>query len=146
MKWVVPASLVLGTLLAGCSEDPANPNLLAPKVIVQPRPDGNATIYVHSAFGEHEYDRIVLRVDNETVLDLLGVYSLEERVNASGFFLHVSAEANEEQFEMRGRVDLDIGRDRARVSLLGVDGEWDGPRNFGLPFTAVLERVRPEDS
>lgn len=143
---VVTGTLLLGTLLAGCSDDPANPNLLAPKVLVQARPDGNATVYVHSAFGEHDYDWISLGVDNQTVRNVSGVFSLEENVPGSGFFLHVRAAANDEQFEVRGRVDLEPDRRRARVSFLDPEGEWDGPRSFDLPFTTVLGRVRPEDA
>lgn len=146
MKAVVPASLLLGMVLAGCADDPANPNLLAPKVLVQPRPDGNVTVYVHSAFGEHDYDWLSLSLDNHTLANRTAAFSLEEQVRGEGFFLHVQASAAGETFEVRARVDLDLARDKARVALLDPDGEWNEPRAYNLPFEAILGRVRPEVS
>ena len=141
------ATLLLGAALAGCTAgDPANPNFLAPKVLLQPRPDGNVTIYVHSAFGEHDYDWMDLRVDNVSVANRTHAFSMEEDVASTGFFLTVRAGAGGEVYELTGRVDVDPSRQKARVSFLDKEGRWDDPRSFNLPLERILDRVTDEES
>ena len=148
MKVVSLASVVLGSVLAGCTlgGTSGNPNLLAPKVILQAWPDGNLTVYVHSAFGEHDYDWLALAVDNQTVANRTGVYSMEERVPATGFFLTVRAGAADQVYELQARVDVDRTQERARVAFLDARGEWDDPRSFNLPVERILDRVTVEAS
>lgn len=145
VKAVSLASVLLGATLAGCAVDgdPANPNLLAPKVLLQPRSDGGVTVFVHSAFGDHDYDWMTLAVDNVTVANRTQAFSLEERIPSTGFFLTVRAGAGEQVYEMRGRVDVDPSGERARVALLDGDGEWDDPRTFNLPMERILGRAAP---
>src|SRR5688572_30547338 len=80
--------------LAGCAGPDggsANPNLLAPKVVVGARPDGNVTVFVHGAFREQLYEWVLVRVDNATLSNLSWAFSSEERVDRPGFFLEVEA-------------------------------------------------------
>lgn len=142
MKAVSLASLMLGATMAGCAlGDPANPNLLAPKVLLEPRSDGGLTVFVHSAFGDHDYDWISLAVDNVTVANRSQAFSLEERVPSNGFFLTVHARAGEQVYGMSGRVDADPEAGRVRVALVDEEGGWDDPRTFNLPLERILERV-----
>ena len=143
VKVVSLATVLLGGMLAGCTLDgtPTNPNLLAPKVILQAWPDGNLTVYVHSAFGEHDYDWLALAIDNETVANRTDAYSLEERVPTTSFFLTVRAGAADQVYELQARVDVDDERERARVAFLDAGGEWADPRTFSLPVERILDRV-----
>lgn len=134
-------TVVFAALLAGCGAGPGNPNQLAPKVLVHPWPDGNVTVYVHSAFGEHDYEWITVDVDNATVADANGTYSLEARVPSDGFFLAVRAGASEEVFEARARLDVGPSADKMRVAIVDGQGEWDDPRNVDAPFERILDRV-----
>ena len=62
------AAMFVAALVSGCAGGtPGNPNLLAPKLVVQPRPDGNVTLFVHGAFREQSYDWLKLSVDNLSV-------------------------------------------------------------------------------
>jgi len=140
--WGVPL-LLLAAVLSGCAggdSTTTNPNLLAPKLQLAARPDGNATVYVHSAFGEHVYDWIELKVDNRTVANRTSAFSLEERVNSTGFFLDVSGAAQGQTYAYRARVD--VVADKLRVSALGSDGAWADPKTFTLPFAQILDHER----
>ena len=148
MKVASLAAILLGGLLAGCLSGggAGNPNLLAPKVLLRPDSDGNVTVYVHSAFGEHDYDWLSLLVDNVTLANRTGAFSLEERVPSEGFFLTVRAGASGAVFEVQGRVDVDPTRQRARVAFVDLSGEWDDPRTYNLPLERILDRAPQEGS
>lgn len=127
-------------LLGGCTAgEPVNPNLSAPELLIQPRPDGNVTLYVHGAFGERSYDWIELQVDNLTIANHTDVFSLEERVQTHGFFATVRAGVNDQIYETRVRFDL-VEDERALVAFLDQKGEWVDARPYGLPFGTILER------
>lgn len=135
------ALLALAAALSGCvSDDPANPNLAAPKVVVQARPDGDVTLYVHGAFGERLYEWLTLRVDNVTVTNQTNRFSLETTTPARGFFLEVAGESGEQLYESRARVDIDPTGQRAVVSSLDAKGKWGDERSYSLPFGTILER------
>lgn len=146
MKVASLAPLVLGAVLAGCTlgGDSANPNLLAPKILLDAPRDGNATVYVHSAFGEHDYEWLTLQADNVTLANRTGAFSLEERVPSGGFYLSVRVGASGQVYEMRGRVDLDPARQKVHVAFHDGAGAWDEPRTFSLPFERLLDRVATE--
>ena len=136
--------LALLVALAGCvgtQGGSPNPNLLAPKVVVGARPDGNVTIFVHGAFRENLYQWLEVRVDNATLSNRSWVFSSEERVDRPGFFLEVEAGTGDALYRSRARVDLDALEDRARVTFLEEAG-WDDPRAFSLPFEHIVDRPR----
>lgn len=138
---VALALLVVVAGLAGCTRaEPVNPNLLAPKLILDVAQDGDLIAFVHSAFGERTYDRIELSFDNETLRVVEHAYSLEERLNSTRGFLHVAAASGDSTFAFRGVVALDDENDRFVVSALGTDGEWAGKRPYSAPFERILER------
>lgn len=142
MKVGLVLALLLSGGVAGClvgGGGGGNPNLLAPKLVVQPRLDGNVTVFVHGAFREQTYDRLAVAVDNETLSDRTDVFSAEERVPRSGFFLVVSAHAGDQLYESRARIDVDAADERVRVSVL--DGrDWSEPRSYGWPYEHILDR------
>ena len=136
--------LVLLVALAGCAGPDggsANPNLLAPKVVVGARPDGNVTVFVHGAFREQLYEWVLVRVDNATLSNRTWVFSSEERVDRTGFFLEVEAGTADALYRSRLRVDLNATDDRVRVSYLTGEG-WDDPRQYGVPFEHIVDRPR----
>ncbi|HUR69988.1 MAG TPA: hypothetical protein VM370_12140 [Candidatus Thermoplasmatota archaeon] len=134
-------ALLAAAALSGCTTgDTANPNLAAPKLVVAPRPDGNATLFIHSAFGERAYDWVTLRIDNETRLNRTASFSVEE-VLAPGFYLEAEAGLGEVVYTLRGRFDVFVPEDHVSVSLVDHDGAW--PREAEsqrLPFEHLLER------
>jgi hypothetical protein len=137
-------ALLLALLVGGCTSGGGgrNPNLLAPKVVVDPRPDGNVTLFVHGAFRDQVYDWVSLSVDNATRANRTGAYSLEERVPAPGFFLDVQAAVGAQSYEARGRVDVLPSGDRVRVALLDKNG-WGDPKSYGAPYELVLDHPSP---
>lgn len=140
--WVV-ALLVVGAL-GGCAAgggNPQNPNLLAPKLVVHPRADGGAILYVHGAFREQVYDWIRVAIDNETVDNRSTVFSFETVVPTQAFFLDVEAGAGESVYRARARLDLDVENDRVLVATLEDDG-WSDARASSLPYEDILDRVR----
>lgn len=140
--WLLVSAL-LAAPLAGCAGADGggvNPALLAPKLIVDVRVDGTPVAYVHSAFGEHAYDRIEVALDNETAREASLAYSLEAPLNRSSFFFEVTARAGESRFAARGTIALDAEKDRALVSLLAPDGDWTNPDYKGLPYAIILDR------
>lgn len=149
MKVASLAPIVLSAIVAGCTlgGQPANPNLLAPKLLLDAQPGApEATVYVHSAFGEHDYDWVSLAVDNVTVANRTHVFSLEERVPATSFFLTVRVGVSGQVYAMQGRVELDGPREKAHVAFLDEAGAWNGPRTFSLPFERLLDRVAEGES
>lgn len=145
MKAWVPLVL-LGAALSGCAggSDTGNPNLVAPKVVLALRADGNLTLYLHSAFGEHRYDWLEVRVDNATIANRTSAFSLEESTNATGFFLDVAAEAQGQLYQYRARVDLARAgaTENLRVATVDDEGTWSEPRSFGLPYQQILDHPR----
>ncbi|HWH09413.1 MAG TPA: hypothetical protein VNX21_09445 [Candidatus Thermoplasmatota archaeon] len=130
--------------LAGCTGPEGgspNPNLLAPKVVVGARPDGNATLFVHGAFREHLYEWILVRVDNATLSNRTWTFSSEERVDRAGFFLEVEVGTADSLYRSRARVDLNATDERVRVAFLDDDG-WNDARAYNLPFEHVADRPR----
>lgn len=144
MKVGVLTAILLAGGLAGCAGQDgggANPNLLAPKVVVQARPDGNVTVFVHGAFREQLYEWVLVRVDNATLSNRTWAFSSEERVDRTGFFLEVEAGTVDALYRSRARIDVDPDQDRVRVSFLDVEG-WQNPRQYGLPFEHIVDRPR----
>lgn len=137
--WVV--ALLAAATLGGCTADaPTNPNLSAPKLVLHARPDGFAEVFVHGAFNERLYSWIALAIDNETRANRTTVFSLEETVNATGFYFEASAGTTRESYFLRGRADVDSVREEVHVALLDAEGEWSDAQTFGLPFERVLVR------
>ena len=138
------ALILLAGAFAGCAGGDgggANPNLLAPKLVVQQRPDGNVTVFAHGAFREELYDWIALAVDNASVVNRTWAYSVEETVASTGFFVEVEAGTVDARYEVRARLDVNETSERVKVSFL-EDDEWAEPRVFGLPFEHILDRPR----
>jgi len=135
------AALVLSALVSGCAGagTGGNPNLLAPKLVVQPRDDGNVTLFVHGAFRDVIYDWISLSVDNATLANRTQVFSIEEAVPAQGFFVSVRAGENGQLYEARARLDMNATADRLLVATLD-DAGWHDARTQSLPYELVLDR------
>lgn len=135
--------VALLALTSGClGSEPTNPNLLAPKVVLDMLPDGDIALFVHSAFGERRYDSITLALDNETIDTRSQAFSLEHRMNQTQFFLDVSARSGESEFRLRGAFDLNTTATQPRidVSLLDSRTGWADERTYGLPFERILDR------
>lgn len=138
------ALLLVAGALSGCAGGDgggANPNLLAPKLVVQQRPDGNVTVFAHGAFREELYDWMAVGVDNASLVNRTWAYSVEEIVESPGFFVEVQAASDDVLYRVRARIDVNETSERVRVSFL-EDDEWAEPRLFGLPFEHILERPR----
>lgn len=136
--------LVASAAVSGCAgDDPANPNLAAPKIVVAPRPDGNASVFIHSAFGERQYDWIQLRVDNATIANNTAVFSIEQIVGP-GVDVDAAAGAGDAVYVFRARIDVHPVEERASVAFLTHEGEWLEAESFGLPFERLLE-VKPTE-
>lgn len=141
MKAGWTAVLVLAAALAGCAGEAANPNLAAPKAVLHLWPDGNVSLYVHSAFGERSYEWIRVSVDNQTLVNRTDAYSWEGVMPGHGFYLEVEARNGTALYELRARVDVDAGDGDALVATLDPDGEWSEPRKLSRPpFELFLQR------
>lgn len=140
-RWVLASLLLAG--LGGCttSGGGTNPNLLAPKLVVQPRHDGNVTLFVHGAFRDESYDWLRVSVDNVTVLNRTSAFSAEEDIASRGFFVDVTAVAGLQLYQTRARVDVNDTAERVRVSFLQEDG-WTDAKSFGFPFEHILDRPK----
>ena len=137
------AWVAVAIALCGCvGGNGGNPNLLAPKLVVQPRGDGNVTIFVHGAFREQFYDWISLGVDNQSVENRTQAFSLERVVEPDGFFVDVRAFTNEQLYEAKARLDVNWTAERVLVATQDLDGEWHDARPFSLPYERVLDRPR----
>lgn len=138
-SWV--ALIVAAAALAGCAGgEPANPNLAAPKLVMQTLTGGEAVIFVHAAFGERMYDWIVLLIDNETLTNRTAAFSLEETVPTGSFFFEAEAGTPRERYALRGHAMVDPVDERVRVAFVNEDGAWSDAQNFGLPFERVMTR------
>lgn len=144
--------LLLAGGAAGCvgNGEPANPNLLAPKVVLDGLEDGSYTVFVHSAIGERRYDSLVLLVDNETVVERYDVFSLEHRIEVLPAFVDVRAVSGTTQFSFRASLLPDPEENGVGIALVSATGEWSEPRRYSLPFERFLERppveATPEDN
>lgn len=137
-RWIV--AVLVGAAIAGCAGgEPANPNLAAPKLVIAQRDDGNATIFVHSAFGERVYEWIAVSVDNETLTNESSTFAVEEVV-APGFYVEATAEFADAVYQLRARVDVFRVEERASVALVDADGDWPkDAESFDLPYERLLE-------
>jgi hypothetical protein len=134
-------TIVLAAIVSGCvGGTPGNPNLAAPKLIVESRADGNVTVFVHGAFREQSYAWLSLALDNHTITNRTNAFSIEEVVPGPGFFLDLTALAGV-QYEMRARVDLNQTGERVRVSLLDANG-WTEAKVYGVPYEHLLDHVK----
>jgi hypothetical protein len=134
-------ALLAGAAFAGCADgEPANPNLAAPKLVLEARPDGDVTLFAHGAFSDRLYDWIGLAVDNETLVNRTTAFSAEETVDASGFFFEAWAGTSRETYVLRGRADVDLAQERVVVAFFDAEGEWGDTQSFALPFERVLVR------
>ncbi|MFA5862305.1 MAG: hypothetical protein WDA16_11485 [Candidatus Thermoplasmatota archaeon] len=140
-RWVVAVLLVAG--LGGClsSGGGTNPNLLAPKLVMQPRPDGNVTLFVHGAFRDASYDWLSISVDNVTISNRTDAFSTEETVAVPGFFVEVTAATALQVYQSRARVDVDMTTERVRVSFLQENG-WTEAKSYAYPFEHILEHPK----
>lgn len=139
----VGALVAIAITLSGCfAGNGGNPNLGAPKLVVQPRTDGNVTVFVHGAFREQLYDWISLSVDNESAENRTQAFSLERVVESDGFFVDARALLNDQLYEAKARLDVNWTAERLLVATLDLDGEWREPRSFSLPYEHVLDRPK----
>ena len=137
--WVL--ACILAVAASGCTAgEPANPHLAAPKLVIAPREDGNATVFIHSAFGERVYEWIELKVDNVSVGNRTSSFSMEE-VAPRAAFIEARAVYADALYEYRARIDVFPVDERASVTLVEADGDWARePESFELPYEAFLER------
>lgn len=134
--------LLLAALVSGCTGGTTgNPNLAAPKLIVDARPDGNVTLFVHGAFREQSYSWLNLTLDNRSSTNRTHAFSIEQTVPGPGFFLDLTALAGNQPYEMRARVDLNQTGERVRVSIVDAEG-WGDPKVFGVPYEHLLDHVK----
>ncbi|HVL47451.1 MAG TPA: hypothetical protein VM889_02740 [Candidatus Thermoplasmatota archaeon] len=130
--------------LAGCAEAPVtNPNLHAPKLVLDRTVDNMTELYIHSAFGERAYDQITIALDNETLGQRSFGYSLDLTTPATRFFLTATVRSGESRFAWNGMVDLDVDRDRVSIApWLEKKNVTEEPRTFALPFEMILDKAR----
>lgn len=138
LRAVCVLALAAAAGLAGCAS--GNPNALAPKLVVDLRPEGGLTVFIHSAFGEHAYDSLSVRLDNATTRQRVSSFSLEESFPSEGFYLEVEASLEGETYAVRGRVDLGPDREHVQVAFVDAEDQWSDAREFSLPFERILER------
>ena len=136
-------ALLAAAVASGCAGG-ENPNLAAPKIVLQPRSDGSVIVFMHSAFGERVYDWIAVGADNATINNRTHAFSLEEVVNRTGFYLDARAGTPRETYTLRARVDVDLQEERAFVAFHDDEDAWTDPASFGLPFERVLTRRASE--
>lgn len=142
-RWGSLVALLLATAAtAGCAEGgPANPNLAAPKLVLQTREDGTLIVFIHSAFGERIYEWISLAADNTTINNRTAAFSLEQAMSATGFYLNATAGTPREMYTLRARLDVDLKEEEVLVAFHDDEGVWSKePEAFGLPFERVLNR------
>lgn len=140
--WLVAGLVCI--LMAGCTSEggTTNPNLLAPKLVLDQREEGNVTVFVHSAFGERAYDWIRVSVDNRTLVNRTEAFSIEEDLGAAGIHLTIEAGVADQRYALQVRIDEANADGKLRVSVLDIaDDEWADPRTTGLPYERILERV-----
>lgn len=142
MKASLVVVLLATAAASGCAEGgPANPNLAAPKLVLQARADGSVTVFIHSTFGERLYEWISLAADNVTIDNRTGVFSLEESIAQPGFFVEATAGTPREMYTLRARFDVDAKEEQVLVAFHDDKGEWSKePEAFDLPFERVLNR------
>ena len=135
-------AIVLAGVVSGCASGgaPGNPNLVAPKTILAARGDGNATLCVHSAFGDHQYDWIAVAIDNVTVENRTDVFSFEANVPAPHYYLEITAGSAQQQYHLRARVDLAAKGDKALIAIESEKGDWADARPFALPWEHIMDR------
>jgi hypothetical protein len=142
MRAPVLGVLLLAAIAAGCaSSGGGNPNLLAPKLVVQARSDGNVTLFVHGAFREESYDWLSLSIDNQTLVNRTEAFSVEENVRSSGFFAQAEGQTSGQLYEARARIDVEPAGDRILVSFQNGDA-WTDAKSYALPYEHVLDRPK----
>lgn len=135
-------ALIVAAALAGCTRaEPVNPNLLAPKMVLNVDDAAQPVIFVHSAFGERVYDRIEVAINNSTLRTVEERYSLEQNLDLTNSFLEVRASHGESEYAFRGDVSLEDDGERLQVVELRPNGEWSEPRSYNLPYATILDRV-----
>jgi hypothetical protein len=135
--------VVVASALGGCAAwggpGAQNPNLLAPKLVVQPRADGNFTLFVHGAFREQVYDWIAIGLDNVSLANESQAFSVETRAPGPGFFLNVDAQVGAVLYETKARLDLNATDKKLHIAFVDADG-WSDPRPYSVPFEHILDR------
>lgn len=146
MKGLALAVLLGAVALAGCFDAPAAKSpLYAPKLVVDTMEDDRIELFVHNAWGERAYERIVLRVDNATLVDENHTHAAILKVPGEGFYLDVSVQARDEgAFAFTGRLDFLPEEERLRVvphdPAAEAEHQWGDERMFNLPHERVLHR------
>lgn len=143
MRRAVSLALVLvAALTAGCVKDqPQAPLLGNPKLLLDRTEDNLTRVYVHSAFGERAYARIVVRLDNETVAEAEDTYALVHKTDRTAFSLNV--EARSPLANYTATVLVRMVEDAAEVAIAEEDG-YDAFREVALPWHKVVDEERPE--
>lgn len=132
----------LAGALSGCTQAPAtNPNLLAPKLVIDYTVDGRTELYMHSAFGERAYDNLTVTLDNVTLARRTFGFSLDVTTERTAFFLSAYARAGASRFSWQGQVVLSPVNDTLAVVPWAEDGPL-GERTGGLPYEILLENAR----
>lgn len=140
--WAILLILLAVPTLAGCARPlDQNPHLLAPKLIVNRAPGSpEMELYVHSAVGERQYDRLLLHVDNATVQARNGTYGIIHRIPLGQTYVTVEALTGENRYQLDALIIPTPTGTRADIIVFHAGKEVDR-RTVDLPWDKLLEKV-----
>lgn len=134
--------LFAGSGLAGCNRTlDQSPHLLAPKLLLSRTGDpGEVELYVHSAVGEHQYDTLLLKVDNATVVASNTTYGIIHRIPLARSYLTLEATSGDNRYALEALlIPAAAGQPPTIATYHG--GREVERRAVDLPWDKLLEKV-----
>ncbi|MGM0405406.1 MAG: hypothetical protein ACQEQM_04620 [Thermoplasmatota archaeon] len=142
--------LLVGVAFVGCNtETPRPPAYDMPKIVldysVQMERPNETIIFIHGV-EDVMYDRLVLELDNETVMNNTNAFSIEYKTNRTTFFLNADAYREEDMYNFNATIETYHNYEVInRFTITHLDGSEENIKPQNLPFIRRMNKME-EDS
>ncbi len=143
---LISVILLIGVAFVGCNTDPPRPPAYdMPKIVldysVQLERPNETVIFIHGV-EDVMYDRLVLEIDNETVMNKTNAFSIEYKTNRTSFFLNTRVYRDEDMYNFNATIET-FHNDEVlyRFTLTHLDGTEENIRPQNLPFVRRMNKM-----
>lgn len=141
---VLTITLMILVGFTGCLEDtPRPPAYDTPKFVLgyseQIERPNETVIFIHG-IEDVMYNRMILKIENETVMNKTNSFSIEYNTNLTNFQLFADVYKENTRFNFNATVEV-LGNSEYLFNLRYIDGSEENIRERNLPFVRRFNRM-----
>ncbi len=138
--------VLFGVAFVGCTTEPPRPPAYdMPKLVldysVQLERQNETVVFIHG-IEDVMYDRLVLNIDDETVMNKTNAFSIEYKTNRTSFYLKTDVYRNGDWYNFNATIETHHNDDvRFRFTIKHLDGTEENIRPQNLPFVRRMNKM-----